>query len=267
MSLISVRCSGLTLLSLFTMVFNSMNQPRPDAAAGQPPNPLVTMLSHLFHPANARQGDAVFSQEAFDNVLTQLMEQNRVNTAPPPASEAAIQSLPTKKVDKEMLGTDGKAECSICMDEVSLDEEITILPCSHWFHGQCVVAWLKEHDTCPQCRKPISSHEQVPRQGNSRRRSSRRSSSVASPVTPVQGSTRRDPFTIPESPSEVRAAREQYYGSRRGHDEYERPRSQRRSSHNGSQYGRHESRSSGSNGGGSNAGGVSGWIRNHLPFQ
>ena len=54
-----------------------------------------------------------------------------------------------------MLGSDGKAECSVCMDNVELGDEVTLLPCSHWFHEACVGAWLKEHDTCPHCRQGI----------------------------------------------------------------------------------------------------------------
>jgi E3 ubiquitin-protein ligase RNF115/126 len=55
-----------------------------------------------------------------------------------------------------MLGDEHKAECSICMDEVNIGEQVTELPCKHWFHHQCVSAWLLEHDTCPHCRKGIT---------------------------------------------------------------------------------------------------------------
>ncbi|KAH8754799.1 hypothetical protein F5883DRAFT_572427 [Diaporthe sp. PMI_573] len=34
-------------------------------------------------------------------------------------------------------------------------EEVTVLPCKHWFHGECVVSWLKMHNTCPICRASI----------------------------------------------------------------------------------------------------------------
>lgn len=124
-----------------------------------PPDPFALFRS-LFNPANASAGDAVFTQEALDRVISQLMEQHAGSNAPGPASQAAINSLPTKKVDKAMLGTDGKAECSICMDTVELDSEVTELPCHHWFHGDCVSAWLREHDTCPHCRQGISGASQ-----------------------------------------------------------------------------------------------------------
>ena len=252
-----------------------MNQPgfhgQPGPGEGAP-HPL-TMLGALLNPANARHGDAVFSQEAFDRVMTQLMEQNQGSTAPGPASEAAINALPTRNVEKDMLGSDGKAECSICMENVEIGEDVTILPCKHWFHGQCVTAWLKEHDTCPHCRSPITPTDTTaPSPNDSRRRSSRRSSSLASPISQAPDGSRRNPFTIPESPSQLREARQQYYESRRARegdrDDYERSRSHRYPSHSEPRSSRHGSRSGGgSNGGGTGGGGVSGWIRNHLPFQ
>lgn len=33
------------------------------------------------------------------------------------------------------------------------------LPCKHWFHENCVVMWLKEHNTCPICRTPIEKND------------------------------------------------------------------------------------------------------------
>ncbi|OAL23005.1 hypothetical protein AYO22_06913 [Fonsecaea multimorphosa] len=134
------------LQDLFSLILQSM-QPEglrgPDAEdrqrGGQPPLPF-DLLQQMLNPANARSGDMVFSQEAFDRVMTQLMEQHNGSTAPPPASEEAILSLKKKQVDREMLGEEGKAECSICMDNVELGNEVTVLPCNHWFHGDCKIA-------------------------------------------------------------------------------------------------------------------------------
>ena len=104
-------------------------------------------------------GDAVYSEEALDRIITQMMDQNHQGSAPGPASAAAIAALPKKPADKTMMGSDGKAECSVCMDAVDIGDEVTVLPCNHWFHGECVGAWLKEHDTCPHCRAGITPKE------------------------------------------------------------------------------------------------------------
>ncbi|EEP81625.1 predicted protein [Uncinocarpus reesii 1704] len=128
----------------------------PSGRIGAPPlvapNPLeivarIMGLGHL--------GDAVYSQEELDRVISELIDQTSNTNAPGPATEAAIRALPKKPVDKTMLGHDGKAECSICMDNVEIAEKVTELPCKHWFHGTCISAWLIEHDTCPHCRRGI----------------------------------------------------------------------------------------------------------------
>ena len=124
--------------------------PAPGAGAG-----LSDILRHMFDPGNAVHGDGVFTQEAFDRILGEMMDNNGGSNAPGPASAAAIAALPKRIVDKSMMGSDGQAECSVCMDNVEIGDEVTTLPCKHWFHEQCVGIWLKEHDTCPHCRKGI----------------------------------------------------------------------------------------------------------------
>ena len=253
-----------------------------------PPNPL-SLIAALLRPGATpgQHGDMVWSQEAFDRIVEQLAEQG--NNAPPPASEEAIKNLPKKRMTRDMMGDDDKAECSICMDTVELNAEVTTLPCNHWFHEECVVAWLKEHNTCPHCRKPISGSDETPNQASgSRRRPSRRSSSVGSPFggEPERNGQRVNSWTTPDSPSNVREARmryygranperdraemrrsdsprrpdqaEQYYGGRHESTDYYsgRPDSNRR--HSGRRHSRTEAQSS-------TGGGVTGWIRNHLP--
>jgi hypothetical protein len=118
------------------------------------PNPLG-ILSALFNVDH--NGDAVYSQEELDRVISQLIDQNINGTAPPPASETAIRNLPKKKIDQQMMGPEGKAECSICMEAVDIGTEVTVLPCTHWFHFSCIEAWLSQHNTCPHCRRGIDS--------------------------------------------------------------------------------------------------------------
>jgi E3 ubiquitin-protein ligase RNF115/126 len=121
------------------------------------PPGLANLFQAMLNPANARSGDAVYTQEALDSIISQLMEQHPTSNAPGPAPPDAIASLPKKKIDEKMLGPEGKAECSVCMDDVHIGDEVVALPCSHWFHETCASAWLSEHNTCPICRKGIDS--------------------------------------------------------------------------------------------------------------
>ena len=158
---------------------------------GMPPA-LGGLLASLLNPVNARSGDAVYTQEALDNIVSQLMEQNTSN-APGPATDDAINALPKKKLDEKMLGPEGKGECSVCMDDVTVGDEVVQLPCSHWFHQQCASIWLKEHNTCPICRKAIdgSSSEGASTAGSSRGQSQSQSPPLRATVRRLSQINRR----------------------------------------------------------------------------
>lgn len=115
---------------------------------------LNQLLASLVNP-HAIHGDAVYSQEALDRIITNLMEANPQSNAPAPATENAIASLPKRKLDEEMLGPERKGECTICIDEVVVEDEVVVLPCKHWFHEECASLWLKQHNSCPVCRAAI----------------------------------------------------------------------------------------------------------------
>lgn len=146
--------------SIFGNAMGGGNVRSPNGGHPTLDSPLQNIFSLIFGPGgpNAVHGDAVYTQEALDRIITQLMEANPSSNAAPPASQAAIEKLEKKKLDRQMMG-DGKAECTICIDDMHLGDEATVLPCNHWFHEECVVLWLKEHNTCPICRAPIEKHE------------------------------------------------------------------------------------------------------------
>ncbi|KAM5348456.1 hypothetical protein ACJ41O_008280 [Fusarium nematophilum] len=146
------------------------NQAGGDSPGGGPPPGFARSLHDilsLLNPANAMAGDAVYSQEALDRIITGLMEANPQSNAAPPATDEALRNLERKPVSKEMLGPEGKAECTICIDEMKEGDMATFLPCKHWFHEDCVVLWLKEHNTCPICRTPIEKNDRSGNNSNS----------------------------------------------------------------------------------------------------
>lgn len=168
---ISIRGSPDQLARILGNIFNAMSplgqvqhpdNERDDARAGLPPG-LQGLFATLFNPANAVLGDAVYSEEALDRIMTTLMEQHPTSNAPGPASEEAIAGLPKRNLDEKMLGPELKAECSVCMDDVTVGDEVVVLPCTHWFHEACAKAWLSEHNTCPICRTGIGGPAIPPR--------------------------------------------------------------------------------------------------------
>ena len=73
------------------------------------------------------------------------------------ASKDFINSLSVQKVSPELV--EKKTTCALCLDELSLGEDIIELPCKdkHYFHikkEDCpgIYPWLKDNNTCPMCR-------------------------------------------------------------------------------------------------------------------
>ena len=195
---ISVTAPPDQLASIIGNIFGPLGQQGDREVRGGVPPGLHGLLGALLNPANARSGDAVYTQEALDQIISNLMEQHPTSNAPGPASPDAIASLPKKKLDEKLLGPEGKGECSVCMDDVHVGDEVVLLPCSHWFHETCAGAWLSEHNTCPICRKGIEGETPPP---NNRR------SSQNGPTSRNDHRNRRLSITRPRLSRESTASR------------------------------------------------------------
>jgi len=52
--------------------------------------------------------------------------------------------------------------CAICLDEYRGDQVvISTERCPHVFHRDCILEWLKNNDTCPCCRVPVITKEDM----------------------------------------------------------------------------------------------------------
>ncbi|KAJ0037840.1 hypothetical protein Pint_23866 [Pistacia integerrima] len=69
-----------------------------------------------------------------------------------PAMELAVMDLNKVVFEKNCCL---ESQCGICLEGFCEGEEITRLPCSHDFHGGCIVKWLKKSHLCPFCRFPL----------------------------------------------------------------------------------------------------------------
>lgn len=170
-----------SLREVFSNLFGGIN----DGPAGM----LVDLFGNAFR---GRSGDYVWGQQGLDDVISQLMEQTRGSTAPPPASDEAIEKLEKfNRKDIEKVRQARNRECSTCMDsfedegsapahdaskdsnlptglpsssEMDVDDppdtvpgedqqdELVMMPCKHLFHEDCLIPWLKNSGTCPVCR-------------------------------------------------------------------------------------------------------------------
>jgi len=51
--------------------------------------------------------------------------------------------------------------CSICLDEENVDNLITT-ECSHVYHKDCFIPWIKKYDKCPYCKTKLEQLNYLP---------------------------------------------------------------------------------------------------------
>ena len=65
-------------------------------------------------------------------------------------SRAPVQMLPFVATEKDCLGEDGNPqECSICMVEYDVGDQLARLECLCRFHRECIVEWFGRKQECP----------------------------------------------------------------------------------------------------------------------
>ncbi|XP_027336595.1 probable E3 ubiquitin-protein ligase RHC2A [Abrus precatorius] len=94
----------------------------------------------------------------FDRLLEQLsqIEINGIGRYEhPPASKAAIDSLPTIEIDESHLAME--SHCAVCKEPFELNTAVREMPCKHIYHPDCILPWLALHNSCPVCRHELPS--------------------------------------------------------------------------------------------------------------
>ena len=107
------------------------------------PGGLQQMLSALRGGAN---GD-------FQQILSRTVNQGQ--PGPAPASQETIDALERVQAD-----TTSPPQCPVCFDDIV--GTAVRAECSHVFHEDCLLPWLREHGTCPVCRHAVEPDPEPP---------------------------------------------------------------------------------------------------------
>ena len=84
-------------------------------------------------------------------------EEARGAAGPPKGlSRGMIEGLP----QRIFLGAEDalkgdEALCAVCQMEYEPGELLSLLPCTHAFHGSCVGRWLVQKPSCPVCMRDV----------------------------------------------------------------------------------------------------------------
>ncbi|CAH9093269.1 unnamed protein product [Cuscuta europaea] len=108
----------------------------------------------------AQRVHACYESVLVRGVLGRSFEEANVGMRP--ASQWAIDSLERvcfgeDEEEEQDYGGGGKFQCSVCMEDEDLrwacrEKGVLKMPCSHLFHGDCIIPWLNNSHYCPLCR-------------------------------------------------------------------------------------------------------------------
>ena len=87
--------------------------------------------------------------------------QNSRSGSCPPASQDAIENIPTIVVSDIDFEDDCNRECSICFLEFNVNDIVARLPCGHFYHCECINEWLGKKCTCPMCRWEVETEDRM----------------------------------------------------------------------------------------------------------
>lgn len=75
--------------------------------------------------------------------------------------ESLLNQLPEMKVNDINKLDPEKRKCVICLNNFQQMDTITVLPCVHIFHTECIKTWLQSHPDCPLCKFIIKEGENI----------------------------------------------------------------------------------------------------------
>ncbi|XP_078206297.1 E3 ubiquitin-protein ligase DZIP3 isoform X2 [Callithrix jacchus] len=123
---------------------------------------IVCKISQFIDPKKSQsQGKSVSN----GNCVSPSHSPSQPNAAQPPkpawrplTSQSSATWEGANKPDEE---EEEEEPCVICHENLS-PENLSVLPCAHKFHAQCIRPWLMQQGTCPTCRLHVLLPEEFP---------------------------------------------------------------------------------------------------------
>jgi len=120
----------------------------------------------LFGPLSNQGNPAVLgrSVRTFTDVMSTLVNpsERTYENIPVVLEQEEINKLKQIVVNDDTIAEGKHQKCTICLGPYEKGENLTILPCDHGFHTNCINNWLKDYSyKCPICRSETGSGRPV----------------------------------------------------------------------------------------------------------
>ncbi|KAL5725689.1 hypothetical protein ACHQM5_008805 [Ranunculus cassubicifolius] len=125
------------------------------------------------HDFDLDNDDFIYPAE-YDTLFGQFLDTDSTIRGSPPAAKSVVENLPSIVLSQDDIKNKGGL-CAVCKDEISTEEQAKQLPCSHFYHGECILPWLNIRNTCPVCRFELPTDDQEYEQRRNQRAGSGRS--------------------------------------------------------------------------------------------
>lgn len=114
---------------------------------------IITSRYPINHSINMNPRSFVNASQIFSNFNNLVNSINQIEQNMEDV-KVTLEEDDLKNIKTEILESDLKSKCSICMMDLKKGEEVSTLECEHKFHSGCINHWLKEYNyKCPVCRK------------------------------------------------------------------------------------------------------------------
>ncbi len=149
----------------------------------------TTTQTTTFGGGSITVGDYAFGN--MDDVLNQLLQVHVKQK--PRTSKTFIENLKHIEISEDDLHECVSEGCAVCKDQFEKKQIAHKLPCGHTYHRDCILPWIKTHNTCPVCRHELPSEAPSASNGDTSSSSSAPSSSSSSSSSETTTSTRSSP--------------------------------------------------------------------------
>ncbi|XP_057552714.1 E3 ubiquitin-protein ligase DZIP3 isoform X3 [Hippopotamus amphibius kiboko] len=124
---------------------------------------IVHKISQFIDPKRSQsQGKSVPNGNSVSPSHTPPPQANAPQSSKPARRPLGSQSPATWEGANNLDDEEEEEEpCVICHENLS-PENLSVLPCAHKFHSQCIRPWLMQQGTCPTCRLHVLLPEEFP---------------------------------------------------------------------------------------------------------